>query len=107
MTIIKATWSIVRFFIVSLLIFKTMLFSLILDVSYAIMGAGIGAGLAAIGAGIGVGRIGGSAMEAIARQPEASGKIQGAMLIIAALVEVAALFALVICFLVSQTEIPA
>jgi F-type H+-transporting ATPase subunit c len=84
-----------------------MLFSLILDISYAIMGAGIGAGLAAIGAGIGVGRIGGSAMEAIARQPEASGKIQGAMLIIAALVEVAALFALVICFLVSQTEIPA
>jgi F-type H+-transporting ATPase subunit c len=79
-----------------------MLFSLILDISYAIMGAGIGAGLAAIGAGIGVGRIGGSAMEAIARQPEASGKIQGAMLIIAALVEVAALFALVICFLVSN-----
>lgn len=82
-----------------------MLFSLILDVSYAIMGASIGAGLAAIGAGIGIGRIGGSAMEAIARQPEASGKIQGAMLIIAALVEVAALFALVICFLVSNLEV--
>jgi len=79
-----------------------MLFSLILEVSYAVMGATIGAGLVAIGAGIGVGRIGGSAMEAIARQPEASGKIQGAMLIIAALVEVAALFALVICFLVSN-----
>ncbi|MBX7125912.1 MAG: ATP synthase F0 subunit C [Cyclobacteriaceae bacterium] len=79
-----------------------MLFSLILDVSYAVMGATIGAGLVAIGAGIGVGRIGGSAMEAIARQPEASGKIQGAMLIIAALVEVAALFGLVICFLVSN-----
>ena len=82
-----------------------MLFSLILDASYAVMGAGIGAGLAAIGAGIGVGRIGGSAMEAIARQPEASGKIQGAMLVIAALVEVAALCALVICFLVSQTKL--
>jgi len=66
------------------------------------MGAGIGAGLAAIGAGIGIGRIGGSAMEAMARQPEEAGKIQGAMLIIAALVEVAALFALVICFLVSN-----
>ena len=65
------------------------------------MGAGIGAGLAAIGAGIGVGRIGGSAMEAMARQPEAANKLQGAMLIIAALVEVAALFALVICFLIS------
>jgi len=76
--------------------------SLILDVSFAVMGAGIGAGLAAIVAGIGIGRIGGSAMEAMARQPEASGKIQGAMLIIAALVEVAALFALVICFLVTN-----
>jgi F-type H+-transporting ATPase subunit c len=79
-----------------------MLFSLILDVSYAVMGAGIGAGLVAIGAGIGVGRIGGSAMDAIARQPEASGKIQGAMLVIAALVEVAALFGLVICLLIAN-----
>ena len=76
--------------------------SMIGDKGLAVAGAGIGAGLAAIGAGIGVGRIGGSAMEAMARQPEASGKIQGAMLIIAALVEVAALFALVICFLVSN-----
>ena len=58
--------------------------------------AAIGAGLAAIGAGIGIGRIGGSAMEAIARQPEATNKIQTAMLIAAALVEgigFAALFA--------------
>lgn len=78
-----------------------MLSTLLLDISFAIMGAGIGAGLAAIGAGIGIGRIGGSAMEAIARQPEAAGKIQGAMLIIAALIEVAALFGLVICLLIS------
>jgi len=78
-----------------------MLFSILLDVSYAILGAGIGAGLAAIGAGIGVGRIGGSAMEAMARQPESANKLQGSMLIIAALVEVAALFALVICFVIS------
>jgi len=78
-----------------------MLSSLLLDISLAIMGAGIGAGLAAIGAGIGIGKIGGSAMEAIARQPEAAGKIQGAMLIIAALIEVAALFGLVICLLIS------
>ena len=58
--------------------------------------AAIGAGLAAIGAGIGIGKIGGSAMDAIARQPEASGKIQTAMLIAAALIEgigFAALFA--------------
>lgn len=56
----------------------------------------IGAGLIVIGAGLGIGRIGGSAMEAIARQPEASGKIQTAMLIAAALIEgigFAALFA--------------
>ena len=78
-----------------------MLFSILVDISYAIMGAGIGAGLAAIGAGIGVGRIGGSAMEAMARQPEAANKLQTSMLVIAAPVEVAALFALVICLLIS------
>ena len=56
----------------------------------------IGAGLIVIGVGIGIGRIGGSAMEAIARQPEATNKIQTAMLIAAALIEgigFAALFA--------------
>ena len=47
----------------------------------------IGAGLVVIGAGIGIGQIGGKAMEAIARQPEATGKIQTAMLIAAALIE--------------------
>lgn len=47
----------------------------------------VGAGLAVIGVGIGIGRIGGSAMDAIARQPEAYGKIQTAMLIAAALIE--------------------
>lgn len=78
-----------------------MSLALLMDISYAIMGAGIGAGLVAIGAGLGIGKIGGSAMESMARQPEASGKIQGAMLIIAALIEVAALFALVICLLIS------
>jgi len=56
----------------------------------------VGAGLVVIGAGSGIGRIGGSAMEAIARQPEATNKIQTAMLIAAALIEgigFAALFA--------------
>ncbi|GGB77665.1 ATP synthase F0 subunit C [Flavobacterium sp. ST-75] len=56
----------------------------------------IGAGLVVIGAGLGLGKIGGSAMDAIARQPEAAGKIQTAMIIIAALLEgvaFAALFA--------------
>ena len=56
----------------------------------------VGAGLIVIGAGLGIGRIGGSAMEAIARQPEASGKIQTAMIIAAALIEGVALFAVVV-----------
>lgn len=58
--------------------------------------AAIGAGLAAIGAGLGIGKIGGSAMEAIARQPEAASKIQTAMLIAAAFIEAVALFAVVV-----------
>jgi len=61
--------------------------------------AAIGAGLAAIGAGIGIGRIGGSAMESIARQPEAASKIQTAMLIAAALIEAVALFAVVVALM--------
>jgi F-type H+-transporting ATPase subunit c len=61
--------------------------------------AAIGAGLAVIGAGIGIGRIGGSAMEAIARQPEATNKIQLAMIIAAALIEGAALFAIVVAMI--------
>ncbi|MFZ9189579.1 MAG: ATP synthase F0 subunit C, partial [Schleiferiaceae bacterium] len=54
--------------------------------------AAIGAGLAVIGVSLGIGRIGGQAMDAIARQPEASGKIQTAMLISAAFIEGAGLF---------------
>lgn len=61
--------------------------------------AGIGAGLAAIGAGIGIGKIGGSAMDAIARQPEATSKIQTAMIIAAALIEGVALFAVVVALI--------
>ncbi len=61
----------------------------------------IGAGLAVIGAGLGIGRIGGSATEAIARQPEMAGQIQTAMLITAALIEGVALFAAVIGLMVT------
>jgi len=61
--------------------------------------AALGAGLAVVGAAIGVGKIGGSAMEAIASQPEASGKIQTAMIIAAALVEGVALFGVVAALL--------
>ena len=58
--------------------------------------AGIGAGIAALAAGIGIGRIGSSAMEGIARQPEAASKIQGAMIIADELIEGVALFAVVV-----------
>ncbi|HKI88243.1 MAG TPA: ATP synthase F0 subunit C [Draconibacterium sp.] len=68
--------------------------------SGAELGAALGAGLAAIGAGIGIGRIGASAMEAIARQPEASGDIRSNMIVSAALIEGVAFFAVIICALV-------
>jgi len=61
--------------------------------------AAIGAGLAVIGAGIGVGQIGAHAMDAIARQPEATSKIQTAMIIAAALVEGVALFGVVVALM--------
>ena len=65
----------------------------------ALLGAGLGMGLAVIGAGIGIGRIGGQAVEAIARQPEASGDIRGAMILTAALIEGVALASLVFALL--------
>jgi F-type H+-transporting ATPase subunit c len=62
-------------------------------------GAAVGAGLVIIGAGLGIGRIGGSAVESIARQPEAGPRIFTSMIIAAALIEGATLFALVICLI--------
>ncbi len=62
----------------------------------AAVGAAIGASLAAIGAGFGIGKIGSSAMEAIARQPEAAGDIRSNMIVIAALIEGVALFAVIV-----------
>ena len=64
----------------------------------AMIGAGLASGLAVIGAGLGIGRIGGQAVEGMARQPEAAGRIQTAALILAALIEGVALFAAVIAF---------
>lgn len=69
--------------------------------AWAMQGAAVGAGLATIGAGIGIGRIGGSAMEGMARQPEASGDIRGAALVLSAFVEGVALFAVVLALLVT------
>ena len=64
-----------------------------------ILQAAAGAGLAKFGAGLGIGRIGGSAMDAIARQPEAAGTIRTNMILTAAFVEGVALFAVVVCAL--------
>lgn len=80
------------------------------DVAYAflangVLGAAIGAGLILIGAGLGIGLIGGRAMEGMARQPEIAGSIQTAAIILAALIEGAALFGLVIMFLIQSSII--
>jgi len=68
--------------------------------AWALLGAGVGAGLASIGAGIGIGRIGGQESEAIARQPEAGAQIRGQAIVLAALIEGVALFAVVVAMLV-------
>ena len=65
----------------------------------AIVGACVGAGIAAVGGGFGIARIGGQCIEAIARQPEASGAMFAPMIITAAMVEGGMLFAIVICML--------
>jgi F-type H+-transporting ATPase subunit c len=65
------------------------------------MGAGIGAALTIIGAGIGLGRIGSAALESMARQPETAGRIQTAMLIIAALLEGVTFFSLIVCIIMA------
>ncbi len=64
---------------------------------FAQLGMALGAGLATIGAGLGIGKIGSSALEAIARQPEAVSKIMTNMIIVSALVEGVALFAIAAC----------
>ena len=64
------------------------------------LGAAIGAGIAVIGAAIGIGKIGASAMESIARQPEAASNIRSSMILVSALIEGVALFAVIVCMLV-------
>ncbi|UZR95046.1 ATP synthase F0 subunit C [Chondrinema litorale] len=80
-----------------------MLASILLEMTGSIgtLGAGLGAGLAVIGAGLGIGRIGGSAVESMARQPEIAGRLQTAMLISAAFIEGVALFAVAVSFLIA------
>lgn len=74
---------------------------LLLDASLALLGAGMGASVVTLGAAFGIGKIGAAAMEAIARQPEASNKIQTAMIIAAALIEGVALFGVLVCLLIA------
>lgn len=76
-----------------------MLSSILLADGLVALGAALGAGIAAIGAGLGIGKIGSAAMEAIARQPESAGDIRSNMIVIAALVEGVALFAVIVCVL--------
>ncbi len=67
-----------------------------LGLGFAVIGAGLAAGLACIGAGMGIGRLAAASMESMARQPEASGDIRGAMILTAALIEGVCLFAVVV-----------
>lgn len=76
-----------------------MLSSLLLAAEVAKMGGALGAGIAVIGAGLGIGRIGGEAMEAMARQPEKIGDLRSSMIIAAALVEGVAFLAVIVAFL--------
>ncbi|WP_102409196.1 ATP synthase F0 subunit C [Parabacteroides bouchesdurhonensis] len=78
---------------------STILLQVAAGLSLGKLGATIGAGLAVIGAGLGIGKIGQGAMESIGRQPSAAGDIRTSMIIMAALVEGVALFAIVVCFL--------
>jgi F-type H+-transporting ATPase subunit c len=70
---------------------------------YTVIGAGIGAGLACIGVGIGIGKIASSSVESIARQPEASGDIRGAMILTSAFIEGVCLFAVVVSLIAVVT----
>lgn len=63
------------------------------------VGAAVGAGIVALAAAFGIGKIGSSAMESIARQPEAAGNIRTSMIIIGALVEGVCLFGVIVCLL--------
>ena len=73
--------------------------SLLSSVAFSNLGAAIGGGLAVIGAGIGIGKIGGQAMDAMARQPEKINDLRSNMIVAAALIEGVAFFAIIIALL--------
>ncbi|MDY4042512.1 MAG: ATP synthase F0 subunit C [Marinifilaceae bacterium] len=76
-----------------------ILLEAVAGVSLVKFGACIGAAIVVIGAALGIGRIGSSAMDSIARQPEAANNIRTNMIVIAALIEGVALFAIIVCLL--------
>ena len=80
--------------------FLTIFLQAAVAASLAKVGAALGAAIAVLGAARGIGNIGSTALESIARQPEAAGDIRSAMILSAALIEGVAMFAVVVCFLV-------
>ena len=72
--------------------------------SLGYLAAGLGAGMSVIGVGLGIGKLAAAAMEGSARQPTAAGDIRTSMIIAAALIEGATLFALVVCFLLASAK---
>lgn len=80
--------------------FLTILLQSVAVASIAKVGAALGAAISVIGAAFGISRIGSSALESIARQPEAASDIRSSMILSAALIEGVAMFAVVVCFLV-------
>lgn len=77
----------------------TILLQAVAGAAIGKVGAALGAALAAFAAGYGIGKVGTSAMEAIARQPESSGSVRSSMIIVAGMIEGAALFAIIACVL--------
>lgn len=80
--------------------FLTILLQAASAASLAKVGAALGAAISVVGAAMGIGRIGSTALESIARQPEAAADIRSGMILSAALIEGVAMFAVVVCFLV-------
>ena len=81
------------------MLLTTMILQAAAGVALSKAGAAVAAAIAAIAAAIGIGKIGKSTMESIARQPESAGNLRTAMIIAAGMIEGAALFAIIICFL--------
>ncbi|HNZ72128.1 MAG TPA: ATP synthase F0 subunit C [Prolixibacteraceae bacterium] len=77
------------------------LFIILAELALGKLSAGIGAGMAALAAGIGIGKIGASAMEAIARQPEANADIRSSMILASVFIEGVAFLAIILCILLA------